>query len=88
MHRAHEEGFYILDGEIEFTVGAATIRVGVGGWVLAPIGVPHTFTPDRYIRYFDEMAAAINASGQPSPARVAEIMARYDTEVVGDTARR
>ncbi len=102
VHRAHEEGFYVLEGEIEFAVGADTIRVGVGGWVLAPIGVPHTFrnpgdtparflntfTPDRYIRYFDEMAAAIDASGQLSPAQVAEIMARYDTEVVGDTARR
>jgi len=37
---------------------------------------------------FDEMAVAINASRQLSPAQVAEIMARYDTEVVGDTARR
>ncbi len=102
VHRSHEEGFYVVEGEIEFVVGGETARVGAGGWVLAPIGVPHTFrnsgdtsarflntfTPDRYIRYFDEMAAAIGASGPPTPARVAEIMARYDTEVVGDMARR
>ncbi|MBA3946430.1 MAG: alpha/beta fold hydrolase [Herpetosiphonaceae bacterium] len=102
VHRAHEEGFYILEGEIEFAVGGETMRVGVGAWVLAPIGVPHTFrnpgetparflntfTPDRYIHYFDEMAAAINTSGPLTPAQGAEIMARYDTDVVGDTARR
>jgi len=102
VHRTHEEGFYILEGEIEFAVGAETVRVGTGGWVLIPIGVPHTFcnpgdtparflntfTPDRYIHYFDEMAAAINASGQLTPAQIAEIMARYDTDVIDDTAHR
>ena len=102
VHRAHEEGFYILEGEIEFVVGEETIQVGVGGWVLAPIGVPHsfrnpgeksarflnTFTPDRYIGYFNEIAALSNVSGQPDAAQMAEIMARYDSDVVGDTARR
>ncbi len=61
--------------------------------MLVPIGVPHTFrnsgetparflttfTPDRYIRYFEEIAAAMDASGSLPPARVAEIMGRYDT---------
>ncbi len=102
VHHAHEEGFYILEGEIEFAVGGETVRVGAGGWVLAPIGVPHTFrnpgdaparflntfTPDRYIRYFDELAALTDASGPPTPVQTAGIMARYDTEVVADTAQR
>ena len=102
LHRAHEEGFYILEGEIEFTVGTAPIRVGAGGWVLAPIGVPHTFrnpgdtparflntfTPDRYLHYFDELAAAATPDGPPTPAQMAAIMARYDTEVLADPAHR
>jgi pimeloyl-ACP methyl ester carboxylesterase/mannose-6-phosphate isomerase-like protein (cupin superfamily) len=97
VHRAHEEGFYILEGEIEFTVGGESIRVGAGGWVFVPIGVPHTFrnpgdtsarflntfTPDRYIHYFEAMAAI----GTPAPAQVAEIMARYNTDVLGETER-
>jgi pimeloyl-ACP methyl ester carboxylesterase/mannose-6-phosphate isomerase-like protein (cupin superfamily) len=97
VHRAHEEGFYILEGAIEFTVGGESIRVGAGGWVLVPIGVPHTFrnpgdtparflntfTPDRYIHYFEAMAAI----GTPAPAQVAEIMARYNTDVLGETER-
>jgi pimeloyl-ACP methyl ester carboxylesterase/mannose-6-phosphate isomerase-like protein (cupin superfamily) len=102
VHRAHEEGFYILEGEIEFALSEETIRVGVGSWVLAPIGVPHsfrnpgekparflnTFTPDHYIGYFNEIAALSNLSGQPDPAQLAEIMTRYDSDVVSDTARR
>lgn len=96
VHRAHEEGFYVLEGEIEFTVGGKTTRLGAGGWVLVPIGAPHTFanpgsaparflntfTPNRYLGYFDEMAALISASGPPTPAQARDVMARYDTEVV------
>ena len=102
VHRAHEEGFYILEGEIEFVVGKETVRVGVGSWVFAPQGVPHsfrnpgeaparflnTFTPDRYIGYFSEIAALSNVSGQPDAVQMAEIMARYDRDVVGDMPRR
>ena len=102
VHRAHEEGFYILEGEIEFVIGEETVRARVGGWIFAPQGVPHsfrnpgeeparflnTFTPDRYIGYFDEMATLSNMSRQPDAAQIAEIMARYDSDVVGDTARR
>jgi quercetin dioxygenase-like cupin family protein len=98
VHRAHEKGFYILEGEIEFTVGGTSIRVGAGGWVLVPIGVSHTFrnpgdtparflntfTPDRYIHYFEAMAT----TGTPAPAQVAEIMAQYNTDVLGESERR
>jgi len=98
----HEAGFCILEGEIKFVMGAETVRVGAGGWVLVLIGVAHTFrnpgdtparflntfTPDRYIHYFDEIAAAMDTSGQLTPAQMAEIMVRYDTDVIGDTARR
>lgn len=101
-HRAHEEGFYVLEGEIEFMVGAEAICVRAGGWVLVPIGVPHTFrnpgdkparflntfTPDRYIHYIEESAAASGASGSLNPAQVAEIMARYNTDVLNDSAQR
>ncbi len=31
VHHAHEEGFYVREGEIEFAVGAETVRVGAGG---------------------------------------------------------
>jgi mannose-6-phosphate isomerase-like protein (cupin superfamily) len=38
------EGFYVLEGELEFVVGTETVRVGRGGFVLVPEGVAHTFS--------------------------------------------
>lgn len=95
-HHAHEEGFYILEGELEFLAGTETVRAGEGTWVMVPIGVAHTFrnptdkparflntfTPRRYLSYFEEMSQLYQAASSPSPQQIAELMARYDTEVV------
>src|SRR5690348_1249383 len=96
IHHAHEEGFYVLEGELEFTVGSEKIRGGKGTYVIVPIGVAHTFsnpgneparflntfTPPRYISYFEEMSNLFRSGGMPDPAQGREIMARYNTEVV------
>jgi quercetin dioxygenase-like cupin family protein len=37
------EGFYVLAGTIEFTVGGESRKGGPGFWALAPSGVSHTF---------------------------------------------
>jgi oxalate decarboxylase/phosphoglucose isomerase-like protein (cupin superfamily) len=93
FHREHEEGFYVLEGELEFTVGGERIVAPAGTWVMVPIGVHHTFgnaragrvrflatmSPDFYVRYFDEIAPLF-ATGRPDPKAVGEIMARYATE--------
>ena len=95
LHREHEEGFYVLDGELELMVGTDTIRAKPGTFVMVPIGVPHTFgnatrdpvrvlctlSPDHYVHYFDEVAPLF-AAGAPDPKAVGAIMARYATEVV------
>jgi mannose-6-phosphate isomerase-like protein (cupin superfamily) len=96
IHHAHEEGFYVLEGELEFVVGTEHVRVGQGSFVMVPIGVAHTFsnptekparflatfTPARYLRYFEEMNQLYQASASPSHQQLAELMSRYDTEVV------
>jgi quercetin dioxygenase-like cupin family protein len=49
-HDAHTDSFYILEGEVEFTIGDETVRAGPGIWVAAPSGVRHGFSipgPDR-----------------------------------------
>jgi quercetin dioxygenase-like cupin family protein len=96
VHREHEEGFYVLAGEVEFHVGDQTIRATPGTWVMVPIGVPHTFTnpgstparflmtlsPNLYVGYFDEVGQLFQ-SGPPSPAAMLGVMARYATEPAG-----
>jgi quercetin dioxygenase-like cupin family protein len=95
VHREHEEGFYVLEGELEFAVGEDKVRAPAGTFVMVPIGVPHTFgnphgapvrvlatfSPDFYLRYFDEIAPLF-ASDPPDPAAAGQVMARYATEAV------
>jgi mannose-6-phosphate isomerase-like protein (cupin superfamily) len=96
IHRAHEEGFYILEGELEFLAGTETVRAHAGTFVMVPIGALHTFsnpidrparflntfTPPRYIHYFEEMSELLKAGIAPGSPQLTELMARYDTEVV------
>ena len=96
IHHAHEEGFYILEGELEFLVGTETVRASQGAFVMVPIGAAHTFsnptdkparflntfTPPLYIGYFEELSRLIQADVALDPQQFAELMARYDTEVI------
>ena len=96
IHHAHEEAFYVLEGELEFLVGAETVRASAGTFAMVPIGTLHTFsnptdrparflntfTPPRYIHYFEEMSKLLQAGVSPSSSQFTELMARYDTEVV------
>jgi mannose-6-phosphate isomerase-like protein (cupin superfamily) len=96
IHHAHEEGFYVLEGELEFQAGTQTVRAGPGTFLMVPMGVPHTFsnptekparflgilTPRRYLDYFEELSQLHQATASPTRQQIAELMARYDTAVV------
>lgn len=43
LHLDEEEAFFMLDGEIEFDIGEATVLATPGTYALAPRGVPHAF---------------------------------------------
>jgi mannose-6-phosphate isomerase-like protein (cupin superfamily) len=96
IHHAHEEGFYVLAGEVEFVVGTDTVQAGPGTFLMVPIGVPHcfrnpteqparflcAFTPRRYLYYFEEVSQLLHTTTSPTRQQRADLMARYDTEVV------
>lgn len=42
-HSREDEVWYVLEGEIAFTVGEETVIGGAGSFVHIPRGVPHTF---------------------------------------------
>jgi quercetin dioxygenase-like cupin family protein len=44
LHYSDDEGFYVLDGDVTFYVGADTYRAGPGTFVFLPHGVPHSYT--------------------------------------------
>ncbi|MFO0806265.1 MAG: cupin domain-containing protein [Gemmataceae bacterium] len=46
VHSREEEGFYILDGEIAFTVNGERIVAKAGTFANMPVGTPHSFRND------------------------------------------
>jgi mannose-6-phosphate isomerase-like protein (cupin superfamily) len=42
-HEAEDDSFYVLEGELTFTVDDDEAVAGPGTFVLVPPGVPHTF---------------------------------------------
>ena len=43
VHRREEEGFYILEGEITFTIGDKRLVATAGMFANMPVGTPHSF---------------------------------------------
>lgn len=43
VHRREEEGFYVLEGEIVFTVNGERVVATAGTFANMPIGTPHSF---------------------------------------------
>jgi quercetin dioxygenase-like cupin family protein len=43
VHRRHVESFYVLAGELTFTVDGRELETTSGTWVQVPPGTPHTF---------------------------------------------
>jgi quercetin dioxygenase-like cupin family protein len=93
-HAQHDEGFYVLSGNVRFTVGQDDHDAGPGTWVMVPPGAPHTFanvgddtavmlntfTPDLYVQYFRDLKAMVE-SGQPMTRdAVAGVWTKYATE--------
>lgn len=95
-HR-HEgpEGFYVLEGSIEFVVGDQSRMGGPRFWALVPGGVAHTFgnageSPARLLiihapaadAYFVELQALWRETEPPTPEEERALMRRHGLEPV------
>jgi len=60
VHSREEEGFYVLDGEITFTVNGERIVASAGTFANMPVGTPHAFKneSDRPARMLISVAPA------------------------------
>jgi quercetin dioxygenase-like cupin family protein len=52
-HDDHVDSFFVLDGEVDFLLGDATVRAGSGTYVAAPPHVTHGFRPIAPARVFN-----------------------------------
>ena len=90
VHARDDELFYVLDGEHVFQVGDEEYRVGPGGVVFAPRGIPHAqrrvvpgagrllvlTTPGGLDGFFRELAAA-HSAGTLGPDAYASASERH-----------
>jgi mannose-6-phosphate isomerase-like protein (cupin superfamily) len=89
------EGFYVLEGAIEFVVGTQSRIGGPGFWALVPGGVAHTFgnagaSPARVLiihapaadAYFVELQALWGQTKPPTPEEERALMKRHGLEPV------
>ena len=60
VHSREEEGFYVLDGEITFTVNGEQVVARAGTFANMPVGTPHSFRNegDRPARMLISVAPA------------------------------
>jgi mannose-6-phosphate isomerase-like protein (cupin superfamily) len=90
VHTHEDELFYVLDGEHVIEVGDEELRVGPGGTVFAPRGIPHAqrrvvpgdgrllvlTTPGGFDGFFRELSAA-DAAGTLGPDAYAAASEKY-----------
>lgn len=89
------EGFYVLEGSIEFIVGTESRVGGPGFWALVPGGVAHTFgnagdAPARLLiihapaaeAYFVALQELWSQPNPPSPEAERALMRRHGLEPV------
>jgi mannose-6-phosphate isomerase-like protein (cupin superfamily) len=92
---AGPEGFYVLEGSIEFLVGDQSRVGGPGFWALVPSGVAHTFgnvgeTPARLLivhapaadAYFAELQELWSRAEPPTLEEERVLMKRHGLEPV------
>jgi mannose-6-phosphate isomerase-like protein (cupin superfamily) len=96
VHEHEDELFYVLEGDHVYRVGDDEFRVGPGGLVFAPRGVPHSqrrvvtgegrqlvlVSPGGFEGFFRELAAADDA-GTLGPDAYADASRRYGVSWVG-----
>ena len=91
IHSREDETFYLVEGEIEFTLGDDTVTAGPGDFVNVPRGTVHcfrnagsstarmilTFTPAGMERFFEETLEPAPADATDAPDNIDEVAARY-----------
>lgn len=92
VHHTHEEGFYLLSGELTLLLPGREIVLRPGDFVLAPRGVPHTYrvgdAPARWLVIsspsgFERFVAEVGTRGIADPATLAEVAATHGIEILG-----
>ena len=97
IHKAEEEAFYVLEGEVNIKIGEQTIRGTVGSFVLIPRGTAHTvwnagqthakllaiFSPPGFEQFFIEVVGDEEIDTATFVERGTAAAEKYNIEIVG-----
>ncbi|MEV4134657.1 cupin domain-containing protein [Dactylosporangium sp. NPDC049742] len=93
VHHAHDEFFYVLDGELTLHDGSGEVTAGPGSLLAALRGAPHGFrnagdaparglclyTPAGYEDYFRQVHAAVASGAEVDDEMLNEFRGRFNT---------
>lgn len=96
VHEVEDEFIYVADGELEVMVGDDKYTAGTGDLIKMPKGVPHgiwqkgekntrtlwTVVPAGKMEDLLKALGALPANQPPDPAKVGQIFAEYDLELL------
>jgi len=92
VHRAEDEGFYVLSGQVTVFHPGEEVVLGPGEFALTPKDTPHTYrvgdAPARALVFstpagFDRFVAAVAALDVVTPERLTAVAADHDIEILG-----
>jgi len=91
LHNSQEEWFYVMEGAVVFQVGDQRVDLHTGESILAPRGVPHTFSaigaPAHMLIGFTPAGKMeqyfIDAEAHPKLAATADFINRYEMQWIG-----
>lgn len=101
-HAGEDEAWYILEGELVFTIGERTVHAPAGTFLFVPRGELHAtvnpgtqparylvwFTPAGMEEYFAERAAVVKvADGSPDPEQLDALRIKYGMEFADENVR-
>jgi quercetin dioxygenase-like cupin family protein len=88
IHHREDESFFVLEGEITFTLGDQKVFAGAGSFIQGPRGIPHAFknessaparmlihvTPPGFDKFLSEIAQPVaSIDSPPLPVTPADI---------------
>ena len=93
VHHTHDEGFYVVDGELTLYMPGEQVTLRRGDFFLAPRGVPHVYRvsddgPASWLctshpAGFERFVAHVASLDEQDPATVTQVAAEYGIEILG-----
>jgi quercetin dioxygenase-like cupin family protein len=92
VHHAHDEGFYVMSGEVTLFTPGDEVTLRAGDFFLAPRQTPHTYrVGDSLARWlivsspagFESFVADVGARDEIGPEALTSLAAEHDIEILG-----